>query len=142
MISIIRAVGNWAVPLFQLSSLFVVIMFTEQIWGAGLGIAIFYGGMVSVVNLLWLHWRLRRSERRQPVEAIEEDAGQSARKIAADLYITAAERLILVTVLLLLGMVKLQLDPKMLMIGFVVGQLAMLVGSWRFGATPSAEAIE
>ncbi len=139
MISIIRAVGNWAVPLTQLVSLLVVMLFVEQFWGAQFGTAIFYGGMVSVVNLLWLQWRLRRSERRQPVEVIEEDAEQGARKIAADLYMTAAERLILVTALFLLGMVKLKLNPMALIVGFVVGQLAMLVGSWRYGATTPAE---
>ncbi len=142
MISIIRAVGNWAVPLIQLSSLLIVAVLVEQLWGEQFGKAIFYGGMVSVVNLLWLQWRLRRSERRQPVEVIETDAEQSARKIAADLYMTAAERLILVTALFLLGMVKLQLNPMALIAGFVVGQLAMVVGSWRFGPTAPTETAE
>ncbi len=129
MISIIRAVGNWAVPLLQVISLLVMMVIAEQLDQGEFKVAIFYGGAISVVNLLWLQWRLRRSERRQPAEVIAEDSAQGARKVVADLYMTAVERLVLVTALFLLGMVKLDLEPLALMLGFIVGQIVWLLGS-------------
>ena len=102
MISIIRAVGNWAVPLFQIITLLIVAVAADQIWEEALKWPILFGGMVSVVNLLWLQWRLRRSEKRQPTNVIEQDVEQSAHKITADLYMTAVERFVLVGALFLL----------------------------------------
>ena len=139
MISIIRAVGNWAVPLFQIITLLIVAVAADQIWEEALKWPILFGGVVSVVNLLWLQWRLRRSEKRQPTNVIEQDVEQSAHKITADLYMTAVERFVLVVALFLLGMVKLQLEPMALMIGFIVGQLVMLIGSSQLGSGLSAE---
>lgn len=104
-------------------------------WESDQGYAALFGGGISIVNLLWLQWRLRRSEKRETVEKIEQDAEGSARKIAADLYMAAAERLILAVSLFLFGLVKMQLDPMTLMAGFVVGQLAMLAASQRLGTT-------
>lgn len=133
MISIIRAVGNWAVSLMQLLALLLTALLVGWWWGEPLEWDILYGGMISVVNLRWLQWRLRRSEKRQTIERIEQASEESARKIAADLYMTAMERFLIVTTLFVLGMVELQLNPMALIAGFVVGQLAMLAGSQRLG---------
>ncbi len=136
MISIIRAFGNWAVPLLQILFLLLTVITVDLLRLDYPKWPILYGGGISVVNLLWLQWRLRRSEKRRPAGEIEQDAEQSARKIAADLYMTALERFVLVTALFLFGMVKLQLDPMMLMVGFVVGQLALLMGSRYLDSEP------
>ncbi|HIJ27940.1 MAG: hypothetical protein HN661_00190 [Gammaproteobacteria bacterium] len=100
----------------------------DTVWKMS-GWPLLYGGMISVVNLLWLQWKLRRSERRRPLGEIEQNAALSARKITADVYMTAIERFLLVTLLLLLGLVKLDLDPKLIIIGFFTGQFVMLLST-------------
>lgn len=134
MISIIRAAGREVIS-FQLLSVVIAATIAGVVWESDQGYAALFGGGISIVNLLWLQWRLRRSEKRETVEKIEQDAEGSARKIAADLYMAAAERLILAVSLFLFGLVKMQLDPMTLMAGFVVGQLAMLAASQRLGTT-------
>ncbi len=82
-----------------------------------------------MVNLFWLQWRMRRSEQRVPQQVIERDLERSIRKVTAAAYMSAVERLILVASLTLFGMVKLPLDPMALVIGLMVGQLALLVAA-------------
>ncbi|HIJ25707.1 MAG TPA: hypothetical protein HPP79_08515 [Gammaproteobacteria bacterium] len=128
MISIILAVRKRAVPLLQVLVLLIAAWIVDTVWKMS-GWPLLYGGMISVVNLLWLQWKLRRSERRRPLGEIEQDAALSARKITADVYMTAIERFLLVTLLLLLGLVKLDLDPKLIIIGFFTGQFVMLLST-------------
>ncbi|MBT3403905.1 MAG: hypothetical protein HON68_02040 [Gammaproteobacteria bacterium] len=128
MISIILAVRKRAVPLLQVLVLLIAAWIVDTVWKMS-GWPLLYGGMISVVNLLWLQWKLRRSERRRPLGEIEQNAALSARKITADVYMTAIERFLLVTLLLLLGLVKLDLDPKLIIIGFFTGQFVMLLST-------------
>jgi type VI protein secretion system component VasK len=116
------------VPLLQVLVLLIAAWIVDTVWKMS-GWPLLYGGMISVVNLLWLQWKLRRSERRRPLGEIEQNAALSARKITADVYMTAIERFLLVTLLLLLGLVKLDLDPKLIIIGFFTGQFVMLLST-------------
>ena len=129
MISIILPVGKWGVPLFQVVVVVIAALLMEWFWRDGTKWATLYGGGVSVVNLLWLQWRMRRSEQRVPQQEIERDLERGIRKVTAAAYMSAVERLILVASLTLFGMVKLPLDPMALVIGLMVGQLALLVAA-------------
>ena len=120
--------SDLAVPLLQVLVLLIAAWIVDTVWKMS-GWPLLYGGMISVVNLLWLQWKLRRSERRRPLGEIEQNAALSARKITADVYMTAIERFLLVTLLLLLGLVKLDLDPKLIIIGFFTGQFVMLLST-------------
>lgn len=116
-------------PLFQVVVVVIAALLMEWFWKDGTMWATLYGGGVSVVNLLWLQWRMRRSEQRVPQQMIERDLERSIRKVTAAAYLSAVERLILVASLVLFGMVKLPLDPMALVIGLMVGQLALLVAA-------------
>ncbi len=129
MISIIPRVGYWAVPLLQALFVLATAIAAELNWEGNLKWPILFGGGISVVNLLWLRWRLRRSERRQPMDdENERDTIEGVRAIVADLYLTVIERFVIVISLFLLGMVKLDLEPLGMIVGFVAGQLMLMVG--------------
>ncbi len=129
MISIIPPVKRWGIPLFQVALVLLLALLAEGVWEDGSRRAVLFGGVVSVANLLWLQWRLRRTEKRIPRSEIERDSGQGARKIVASLYLAALERFLLVSSLLVFGLLRLELEPLSLIAGFVVGQVALVIGS-------------
>ena len=120
-------------PLLQMAAILTIAFWGESVWGGQAKWSILYGGVISVVNLLWLQWRLRRSERKESLAEIKRDAAESAQRITADLYLTVLERFVWVIDLFLLGMVKLGLEPMALVTGFVVGQVMLLVASGPLG---------
>ncbi len=128
MISIMSLFGRWGVPLFQVVTVFLLALLVDMAW-EGSGRATLYGGIVSIANLLWLQWRLQRTERKVPQSEIERDPELSAKKSVAYLYMASIERFILVSSLFLFGMVRLELDPLSLIAGFIMGQLVLLFGS-------------
>lgn len=129
MISIIPLVGRLRVPFLQAVFVTFLALLAELIWRADSAWPILYGGMVSVANMSWLLWRLKREEKNSFRNEAGHDAEQSARRTVISLYMAAAERFILVSALFVFGMVKLELEPVALIVGFIAGQLALLVGS-------------
>jgi ATP synthase protein I len=76
------------------------------------------GGMIALANVLLLEWRRYRTDTGRVI-----DARQSLRV----LYRSALERLLLVASLLATGLGVMGLDPIALLIGFIVGQMALLL---------------
>ncbi len=85
--------------------------------GAESGLAALYGGATALLNVQLLSWRRRQSQ-----DARAMDARSSLRA----LYRSALERFALVAVLLGTGMGLLSLQPLPLLVGFMVGQAAVL----------------
>jgi len=129
MISIISPSGRWGVPLLQIVFIAFFALLAEWVWRADSAWSVLYGGAVSVANMVWLLWRLKRVEQNSPQQELENESAQSARKTVVSLYMTAAERFVLVSALFVFGMVKLELEPLALIAGFIAGQLALLIGS-------------
>ncbi|HUW27121.1 MAG TPA: ATP synthase subunit I [Sulfuriferula sp.] len=97
----------------------VAAILVYAIYGQARTLAVIYGGLVTLANSILLAWRMRAAKRR-----INPDVGQDLRM----LYRTSLERFVLVVAFLALGMGILKLDPLALIAGFVLGQLAWLVG--------------
>nr|WP_232522252.1 ATP synthase subunit I [Sulfuriferula plumbiphila] len=87
--------------------------------GQATAFAVVFGGFVALANSAVLAWRMRAARR-----LINTDVQQDLRM----LYRTGLERFVLVVAFLALGMGVLKLDPLALIAGFVLGQLAWLVG--------------
>ena len=77
-----------------------------------------FGGATALINLLLLEWRRYRTDIGHAI-----DARQSLRV----LYRSALERVLLVALLLAFGLGVLALDPLALLVGFVAGQLALIL---------------
>jgi hypothetical protein len=88
-----------------------------MLYGSSEAAACVYGGGIAMANGLLLDWRRRRADSGRVL-----DAGESIRL----LYRTVFERWVLVIVLFVLGMGILQLDPPVLLAGFITGQLGLL----------------
>jgi ATP synthase protein I len=80
-------------------------------------LAVLSGGGISVVNGALLAWRMSRA----PLSSV-----QNAHHQLRLMYFYAAERFLLVAVLLLLCMAALKLSPLALLGGFVMGQAVLL----------------
>lgn len=80
-------------------------------------LAVLYGGGVSIANVALLAWRRARSASHSAHEA------QYQLRL---LYFYAAERFLVVVVLLGLGMLALKFSPLALLGGFVMGQAALI----------------
>lgn len=85
--------------------------------GAGSGFAAFFGGAIALANVQLLAWRRRQSQLSR---------GMDARSSLRILYRSALERFAAVAALLALGMGFLDLAPLPLLVGFMVGQAAVL----------------
>ena len=88
-------------------------------YGQASAVAGLFGGLVALANNGLLAWRMWGAERR-----VNTDAQHDLRM----LYRTGLERFALVAFFLALGMGVLKLDPPVMIAGFVLGQLAWLVG--------------
>jgi ATP synthase protein I len=89
-----------------------------------LALAVLCGGGVSVVNGAMLAWRMYRSALHPASEVYDSRAVHQQLRL---LYFYAAERYLVVVVLLGLSMAVLKLSPLALLAGFVMGQFALLV---------------
>ncbi|MDO8464859.1 MAG: ATP synthase subunit I [Gallionella sp.] len=86
-------------------------------------IAVLSGGLVSVVNGTLLAWRMSRAALRSAPEAHDSSGAHHQLRL---MYFYAAERFLVVVVLLGLCMAVLRLSPLALLGGFVVGQATLL----------------
>ncbi|MHB1175327.1 MAG: ATP synthase subunit I [Sulfuriferula sp.] len=89
------------------------------VYGQASAMATAFGGLVALANSGLLAWRMRVAKRREAT-----DAQQDLRMI----YRTGLERFVLVVFFLALGMGVLKLDPPVTFAGFVLGQMAWLIG--------------
>jgi small-conductance mechanosensitive channel len=82
-------------------------------------IAVLSGGAVSVVNAILLAWRMARAALHPALEAHHQ---------LRLMYVYAAERYLVVVLLLCVCFAILKLSPLALLSGFVLGQVLFLVG--------------
>jgi ATP synthase protein I len=88
--------------------------------GKETAIAVFFGGAVAVANALFLIWCMRAGARRQR---------QDARQELSWLVRFSMERFFMVALLIVAGLGWLKLMPVPLLIGFVLGQLTLVVST-------------
>lgn len=82
------------------------------------GISIIWGGFCALVNMLLLIWRMGQYKRNI-------DANRHLRLM----YRSALERFFVVIGLLAFGMLRLKLQPAAIILGFVIGQVAIVLVS-------------
>jgi len=105
--------------LVQGGSVLMAALLVYWVYGQASTLAILFGGLVALANSGMLAWRMRAAERRDDL-----DAQRDLRMI----YRTGLERFVLVVFFLALGMGVLKLDPSVMIAGFVLGQMAWLIG--------------
>lgn len=88
--------------------------------GLASAVAALFGGLVAVVNLLFLIWRMHVSAQKPP---------QSAQQELAGLVQFSMKRFLLVTLLIVAGLGWFKLTPIPLLAGFVLGQLTLVVST-------------
>jgi ATP synthase protein I len=86
--------------------------------------AILGGGIISALNSVMLAWRMSRANR--PTVTDVQIAGQEHRELRK-IYFYAAERFLVVMMLLALALAALKLTPLPLLGGFVIGQLVLIL---------------
>ena len=103
--------------------------------GAGLGAwqfdgsvarATLFGGLIAVINSLQMLRHLHRAAR---------VAGFDANQNVKVFYLCAIERLVMTLALFVVGLGILKLAPLPVMSGFILGQLALLPGSYRLSGS-------
>lgn len=103
---------------FLLASVGVVATVIQVVRGEDAAPAVLFGGAVALANLLLLDWRARRANRAGAL---------SARQSLQVLYLSALERFAAVALLFALGIGHLELDPLLVLLGFVSGLPALLL---------------
>lgn len=88
--------------------------------GRNVAVAALFGGAVAVANALLLVWCLRAGAQRP---------AQDARQELAWLVRFSMERFFMVTLLMVAGLGWLKLMPAPLLVGFVLGQLTLVVST-------------
>ena len=116
MAKTVRRIGTLAMLQLTLIAATSVIVF--MVYGAFQAGSVWFGGLIAMINVLWLEWRRWRVDQGRALSA-----GESMRV----LYRTALERFGWVVLLFALALGVLQLDPGALIGGFIVGQLALLL---------------
>lgn len=86
--------------------------------------AAFYGAAVALANKLLLAWHVRQGKRKPPLDA---------QKQLRELYRASLERFLVVSLLLAAGMGPLGLMPLPVLIGFVLGQLTLIISQFTRG---------
>ncbi|PIQ10375.1 MAG: hypothetical protein CO125_11250 [Hydrogenophilales bacterium CG_4_9_14_3_um_filter_59_35] len=109
-----RIVSLQAVSVVSMASLLFFLLGKEA------AIAVFFGGAVAVANALFLTWCMHAGAQR-PV--------QEARQELAWLVRFSMERFLMVALLIVAGLGWLKLMPTPLLIGFVLGQLTLVVST-------------
>lgn len=82
--------------------------------------AAWFGGLVAVANSLMLAWRMRAAAQRGEKSPDQELAG---------LVRSSVERFLMVALLIAAGLGWLKLMPAPLLLGFVLGQLVLVVST-------------
>ena len=106
------------VLLIQLLTVAVVIAVVGSFSGASAAKAALFGGLIVASNTLLQLWHMRRAER---------IAKEDAERILRIVYRCAAERIFSTIALFLIGLVALMLDPFSLLMGFLAGQVAVVL---------------
>lgn len=88
--------------------------------GGAAGLAAFYGGVAAMINTALLYWRWH-----QGAKVFHCDAGRHLRTF----YRSSLERLFVVGACLAIGFRVLELPPKPLLTGFVIGLMAWILAS-------------
>jgi len=101
----------------QVVSIIITAALLYFIGGLLLGISVLWGGLAALANSVLLLWRM------QPERRPTANPQRHLRKM----YRSSLERFFVVTMLLALGMLKLKLAPLAVLLGFVVGQMALVV---------------
>ena len=107
-----------SVLLTQLLIAAVIAVVAGAISGKPAAIAALYGGLIVASNTLLQLWHMRRAER---------IAKEDAERILRIVYRCAAERIFSTVVLFLIGLVALKLNPLALLVGFLAGQVAVVL---------------
>jgi len=81
------------------------------------GVSVFWGGMAALANMVLLAWRLFYGDR--PTFSAEQHLRL--------MYRSSLERFFIVTSLLAIGMLKLKLAAFGVIIGFLVGQVVLVL---------------
>ena len=109
-----RVVGAQAVTIIFGSAVLFFLL------GTPAATATFLGGMIAVANSLFLIWSMRASAQRTV---------QSAQQELAKLVRFSMERFLMVALLMVAGLGWLKLMPASLLLGFVLGQLTLVVST-------------
>jgi hypothetical protein len=112
--------------LVQWVLVWAAVWLADEIYGYAIGLPVMSGGLIAISGaaLLWLRWW--QSNRRS-----QADAQQAVRVV----YRTGLERFVLIVVLLALGLSYFRHAQIALLAGFVLGQLAWLIGMTISGAS-------
>ncbi len=106
------------VLLIQLLIVAVVAAIAGVVSGVSEAKAALFGGLIVASNTLLQLWHMRRAER---------IAKEDAERILRIVYRCAAERIFSTVALFLIGLVALKLDPFSLLMGFLAGQVAIVL---------------
>jgi ATP synthase protein I len=104
----------------QLGLVLITALVAYFIGGIADAMAALYGGAVAMTNSVLLYWRWRQGSKKYHC-----DAGRHLRSF----YRSSLERLFVVGLLLALGFRLLELDPRSLLTGFVIGLFAWILAS-------------
>jgi F0F1-type ATP synthase assembly protein I len=91
---------------------------TAYIWGLSHAVALSFGGAMVMLNTALLQWRHAQARSK---------AGRDLERNMRIIYRTAAERFLLMLALFAVGIGVLNLEPKALIAGFAVLQLAQIL---------------
>ena len=81
------------------------------------GVSVLWGGMAALLNLVLLAWRMIYGDR----------PTYNAEQHLRLMYRSSMERFFVVTSLLVIGLLKLKLAPLGVILGFLVGQVILVV---------------
>lgn len=96
----------------------VVGMFGYALQGEAEAKAALYGGVVALIGTLLLLWRMQRSKQKTLLKAHQH---------LWLFYRSGLERFLVICVLLAIGMGPFKLVPLAVLVGFVAGQLALII---------------
>ena len=99
-------------------------------WSSEVAIAWLFGTTIAVTNTSLLAWRSRRLLERPPTD--------THRDLRA-FFFSALERFVIVTMLFAAGLGALELQPLPLISAFIVGQLVLMISSFKTGLTTHGE---
>jgi ATP synthase protein I len=108
------------IAVFQAAIATISAVLTYAYMGEPAARAAWFGGLVAVTNTSLLAWRMR---------AGAQLAGRSPGQELARLVRSSLERFLMVTLLIAAGLGWLKLMPAPLLLGFVLGQLVLVVST-------------
>ncbi|TCV82228.1 ATP synthase subunit I [Sulfurirhabdus autotrophica] len=116
-------ITNWLVRA-QIVVTSILFMVGYVTWNRMTAIAILFGSLVAMANVVILVWRMNQAEKRNLLEV---------QKNLHLFYRSSLERFIFVALLLASGMGSLGLNPIAVLVGFALGQLTLIVSQIMHG---------